>query len=385
MNQFIATSCRRVKYLIRAAKENLCVVRAMLLLALVACVNPSYGESRIILDETFEWLTSAQADDTLKKIKAAGFNVFVPCVWHGRGTTWPSKLAPREPVWDKVYEKDYDPLAYLILRAHELGIEVHPWFTVALRQRDILDEYYDSGTPVKSFNLHLPEFREYIVKLMMEVVNNYDIDGVNLDYVRTMGVCLSDYCSRQYRLATGHDLQGDHSQQNRLGEAWRRLGMWNATAVDDVVRRFSESARAVKPKLLISVDSKAGAKHLLYGGTDSIKWADKGWIDAIFHMDYTQGLRRQELKEAFARLKNPDKLVLMVGNFEYDETNKAKVLPREAARVRDLIEYAQILRRYPSPVALYELPYLTKGQINQFQSGPFKQSAVPDWSAQKGK
>ena len=35
-------------------------------------------------------------DEVLARIKTAGFNVFGPIVWHGRGATWPSAYAE----WD---------------------------------------------------------------------------------------------------------------------------------------------------------------------------------------------------------------------------------------------------------------------------------------------
>jgi len=90
--------------------------------------GPVEQESRAILDEGLNWVTKDSAERVCARIARAGFNVFIPCVWHGRGTIWPSKLAP----WDShnVRAQGFDPLANLLQTAERYHIEVHPWFTV---------------------------------------------------------------------------------------------------------------------------------------------------------------------------------------------------------------------------------------------------------------
>lgn len=107
------------------------------------------SESRAIFDEGLHWASKRGAETVCRRIKEAGFNVFMPCVWHGRGTTWPSQLAP----WDSKFPAppDYDPLEYLIATAQRYDIEIHPWFTVMRRDRDFFREYYDEGTPKRMF------------------------------------------------------------------------------------------------------------------------------------------------------------------------------------------------------------------------------------------
>lgn len=343
-------------------------------------------ESRVILDEDFNWLTPAAADATLQRIQRAGFNVFIPVVWHGRGTSWPSNLAPKEPIWaNKYYRPGYDPLAYLIKKAHQMGIEVHPWFAVALRQRNFLTEYYDGGTPEEAFNVHSPGFRKYIVELMLEVVRKYDVDGINLDYVRTNGICRSDYCIDDYKMKQGRDLRMDIAAQKESNPAWESIARWNADSVEDIVQNFSAEARKIKPDLLISVDSHAALKWLILQGTDSIKWANKGWVDVIFHMEYANlsNIRRPLLSKALTDLKDPDQLVFLAGNYEVSPLSKSIVWPRESKSVVDLIAYSQRLRPAGNGAALYEYRFLTDEQIEQLSAGPFKIPAKPNWKKKR--
>ena len=52
-------------------------------------------ESRVIFDEDMQWATSRAATDRIiATIKKAGFNVYIPCVWYGGSTLYPTRLAP---------------------------------------------------------------------------------------------------------------------------------------------------------------------------------------------------------------------------------------------------------------------------------------------------
>ena len=338
-------------------------------------------ESRAILDENFSWLTPDDADHMLTRVRDAGFNVVVPVVWHGRGTSWPSQLAPAEPLWEKKKNRNsHDPLRYLIEKAHRMGMEVHPWFTVSLRQREFLREFYDEGTPDEAFNIHMPAFRNYIVSVMLEVVKKYDVDGINIDYIRSMGICVSSFCVEDYRNRMHHDLLSDAKEKEGTS-AWMSIAKWNADAVEEIVQRLSREARLLKPYLVISVSSHAGLSALVYQGTDSVRWANMNWIDVIFHMEYAppRRIRWQLLKKALADLKDPMKLVLMVGNYETSSFKKDLVWARDAQTVADLVALSQRYGYGGNGIALYEYPYLSDPQIERLRLGPFRETAKVSW------
>ena len=91
----------------------------------------------------------------------------------------------------------YDPLAKAIELAHEKGMEVHAWFNVfqtsstypgspAYEHPEWIcrDQNGTAMSSYRSLSPGLPAVREYTIKVAMEIVNNYDIDGLHLDYVR---------------------------------------------------------------------------------------------------------------------------------------------------------------------------------------------------------
>src|SRR5215467_6320282 len=89
----------------------------------------TFAGKRIIFEEdVLNWTSKETIDDLLSRINRAGFNAFSPIVWHGRGTTWPSQYAEWDSWLTTQSKQSFDPLKYLIDRAHSMGIEVHPWF-----------------------------------------------------------------------------------------------------------------------------------------------------------------------------------------------------------------------------------------------------------------
>ena len=109
---------------------------------------------------------------------------------------------------------EFDPLAYAVQLGHALGLEIHAWFntyilwSANLKPEDsnhILfknphwteaDQYgkmdyaielsankYPGWEGVFLSPLH-PQVNQYLFTLIKEIIDNYDIDGVHLDYIR---------------------------------------------------------------------------------------------------------------------------------------------------------------------------------------------------------
>lgn len=326
-------------------------------------------EQRYIFDEVFSWITPAKREKFLADVKAAGFNVIVPVVWRGKGVSWPSSLAPRDPDWSE--SAGADPLKDLIVRAHELGMKVVPWFTVSHRLRNFFPEFHGPGTPDQAFNIHDEGFRTFIVQLMMEVVDRYDIDGLNLDYVRAKGICKSSACQTQYGSLTRRDLLQDADNMWKRQDSGDSIAQWNAESVTRIIEDLSAKVRARRPNLPISVDSHPIAKFTYLEGASSIAWANRGLIDIIFDMQYTKNIDVAAVNGAKSKLLDPAKYVLLVGNYEMSTTDTQRVWPRDASAVSELLKQSQLYSQKARAAALYEYPYLNREQIDAISRGPF--------------
>jgi uncharacterized lipoprotein YddW (UPF0748 family) len=352
------------------------------IIALVACLGaasawaerPRLAGSRAIMDEGVEWALSRDAIETrLRRISEAGFNVYIPCVWHGAGTRYSSRVAPPETVLQDAISAGFDPLAYLIQRAHELGIEVHPWFTVTLRQREFLKEFYDDGTPSQAFDIQNPEFQSFIGNLMLDVVARYNVDGINLDYVRSMGFCQSPACEAGYERMTGGDLDRDLLIRGVSDKVRRRLEQWNGAAVSAIVQRVATEARKSKPHIVLSADGKPDDAQPRLEGRDLIGWLNAGWVDVVYFTDYGPTLDVERFNRLRAQLKEPNALGRMVGNYEKRGTVG---WPRKAELVSELV--ASTVTHWPdNPVGVYLYRQLDDAQIQALHQGPFSAKATP--------
>jgi uncharacterized lipoprotein YddW (UPF0748 family) len=147
----------------------------------------------------------------------------------------------------------YDPLELAIQIAHKRGLELHAWINVFRcftgSEENILihpDHVYNKH-PEWILNSNygdkkelwldpgLPEVRNYLVNLIIELVSNYDIDGIHLDFIRYPDNNVNDDFS--------YNLYGE----NHPRDSWRR----------DNVTKFLESLyyniRTIKPFVKIGV------------------------------------------------------------------------------------------------------------------------------------
>lgn len=341
---------------------------------LASSADVSQRPIHVLFDEEFSWLTHEGTNRLLQRAQEAGFDTIVPCVWHGRGVTWSSKRAPREPRWEKTIDQNLDPLGYLIEKAHTLGIKVHPWFTVGLRQRDFFSEFAEPGTPEKAFNWHHAGFQDWMVDLILEVVRTYEIDGINLDYVRTKGHCSTSSCERNYELTRHRNLQRDIASRSFNKSARDALMTWNSNAVGHLVERVSKEGRSIRPGLIISIDTLAGDQLWMEQGANGLVWAQSGWIDLIYHMDYGNPLNISFLTQLRRKVTDRSKVAILIGNYEIKPANPAVPTARSSTQVLQLLAQSRQLWPESLVTAIYEYRFLEDDQIAALRAGPFKTS-----------
>jgi hypothetical protein len=335
-------------------------------------------QTRMMLDESGKFIT--EQDQLLDRLTRAGFNAFMPCVWHGRGALYRSDMTVLDPAFATHFEGGKDPLAELIRKAHARGIEVHPWFCVAYRGNpDPHPEFASEGVPAGAYDLHDPAYRALIVKEMIEFARRYDVDGINLDYIRTIGVSYSDIARAAYQKRYGVSMEETRGQATP--EAKQRLLEFQEGAVTELVRALREGMRQVRPKAIVSVCGHPLPKpQLSIEGRNEWVWLERDLIDIAYSMDYNWRPSFFKFDEARATSVAPERMVLMLGN--YDNDQDGKVVSRTAEQVARLVDYA--LLKYPTNgVALYWYGSLDEAQIEALRAGPFREPAVANWTVKR--
>ncbi len=187
-------------------------------------------------------------------------------------------------------ESSYDPLKYAIEQAHKRGIEIHAWINTCMiyggtekailqnknhlsqKKPEWIVEDERDGQKTLWVDPGLPEVRDYISDLITELVENYDIDGVHLDYIRYPGKNFEDDFSYQIH---GAGLTRDDFRRNNISS---------------LVKEIYEKVKSVKPLVKIGA-APIGVYKKLPGMAawesyydiyqDSYSWMKSGIVDYL--------------------------------------------------------------------------------------------------------
>ena len=204
----------------------------------------------------------------------------------------------------------YDPLQFAIEEAHKRGLELHVWVNpFRVTSSGVLDtadlvwknagqwiiKYNNSSFKGQIIDPGYPEAREYVQKVFMEIVNNYDIDGILMDdYFYAYGGTYSEDADSKskHKPANVVDVDKDGSTD----DDWRRAN------VDSVICNLYKAIQEVKPWVRFgmgipgnwSMKSKAAAAYGIslpsgisamesydYLYCNAVEWAKRGWVDYL--------------------------------------------------------------------------------------------------------
>jgi uncharacterized lipoprotein YddW (UPF0748 family) len=174
------------------------------------------GEQKKSLVEMFDKLETMHFNTVFFQVRPRG-NTFYKSQYEPWSAELTGKLG-EDPGWD--------PLKFAIDEAHKRGMELHAWFNVAKVSGP---EMPPVSTPLHIVRSHpdwvqqykgewwidmgLPEVRAYTEKLVMEIVNDYDIDGIHFDYARYPG---QDFNDESTFLAYGDGMTKDEWRRNNI-------------------------------------------------------------------------------------------------------------------------------------------------------------------------
>lgn len=213
---------------------------------------------------------------------------------YGRGRElWSQFLTGKQGVGPKPY---WDPLDFAIIEAHKRGMELHAWMNPYRATNDLIDAnisanhikrkhpdwFFDYGKQAY-FNPGLPVVRDYIVQVIMDVVRNYDIDGIHFD----------DYFYPYPEKTSLPDLD----TYAQYGKEFASIHDWRRDNVNKFIKTMSDSVHSARKHLKFGVspygiwrnkaDVPEGSEtsgnitlyHSLYA--DARKWTKEGWLDYV--------------------------------------------------------------------------------------------------------
>jgi len=218
--------------------------------------------------------------------------------------------------------KDWDPLKVLIEEAHAEGLEVHPFVCVVPQGEDSTSPTLKAhpewamvnkeGQAVGWGNPAHPEFRKYVISIILEIAKNYGVDGISFDYLRYPGtnVDYSEYSRGKFREEYGTDpleLKGD----SPLYERWNQ---WRIGQTEILMKEVHDALKKAKPELLISayVWTIRDPQICL---RDWEAWLRKGYLDAInptgYVYEFSEYMNRIRTSTTAAKKADPGATVFI--------------------------------------------------------------------------
>ena len=234
-----------------------------------------------------------------KELAAAGINMIFPNMAWGGVAHYPSKILPKS----KTFSQYGDQLAQCVTAAHKHGLEVHVWkitWNLEGAPKEFTEKMREAGrTQVsatgKSLNWLCPSHPENVsleLESILEIVVNYDVDGIHLDYIRYPGseACYCEECRKRFTLATRqHIEEWPAAVLPQTGQYSEKYIAWRTQQITRLVRLLHKRAGEVDPDLKISAAVFGGYPACVTSiGQDWIAWAKAGYIDFVCPMNYTE-------------------------------------------------------------------------------------------------
>jgi len=331
----------------------------------------------------------------------AGFNALFVQVRGSGDAYYMSKTEPRASALSS-QPPDFDPLGYVLEKAHDRGLQVHAWLntfyvypgaSTPSSPKHVLNRHPEwvltnrAGRPLSDYTSQeisdhysegiylspsIPACRDYLADVFLEIVEKYDVDGVHFDFVR--------YPFRGNRIDSDWDLgysplareafQKQHGidpldilpTDTTLVRIWND---WRRDSVGLLVRDVHSRARSLKPTLRVSA-AVFERYHLgrVQAFQDWIDWMQKDWIDTCCIMAYNAD---NDLVSQRIRLgvENQGRGTIWAGL-------GAGTNPYSA-----VLERTEQVRRYlPGGIQFFSYASFSDSELKDLHDGPFTPPAV---------
>lgn len=189
--------------------------------------------------------------EILDRLQDANFNTIFLQVRLRGDVMYRSAIEPASKTFSGKYGvmPGYDPLAFALEECHKRGMECHAWFvTFPLGTEKSVKEQGNLSVVKKQPKLckrhngewyldpGVPETADYILSLVKEIVNGYDIDGIHFDYIR--------YPEEAKTFP-------DKSVYTKYGKK-QPLASWRRENINKMVYKIYDWVKSVKPYVQVS-------------------------------------------------------------------------------------------------------------------------------------
>jgi uncharacterized lipoprotein YddW (UPF0748 family) len=258
------------------------------------------------------WITNVDSEflfsdrsieEGMEKIANLGFNTIFPVVWNDGFTLHPSAVMAE--TFGEKYRQDSlflqqnrDPLAVVIKEAKKHNLRVIPWFEFGFSSSYLQNGGHilktkphwaakDSSGKLLTENnfdwmnaIH-PEVQNFLTSLILEVINNYEIDGIQgddrLPAMPSEGG-YSEFTQQLYLQETGNEVPNDPIQEEFLN--------WKADKLTKYGVDLYNSVKSIDQNLIVSFSPSIYPWSKEQYLQDWPSWIENGAVDLLIPQAY---------------------------------------------------------------------------------------------------
>lgn len=226
---------------------------------------------------------------------ALGLNTVIVAVRPFSDAMYPSELYPWSHLLTGEQGKDpgYDPLAVMLEEAHSRGLRFEAWLNPYRVDLPSLgpEELSENNPAVQNpewvreangvwYDPGLPEVQQLVTDGALEIVKNYDVDGIHLD----------DYFYPEFtaeQVSKGEDTAFDEKTYLKYGTG-KELSTWRRQNVNTLVAALYEAAKTGNPNVSFGVSPQGNNENNFTMQYSDVKYwmANPGYVDYVIPQLY---------------------------------------------------------------------------------------------------
>lgn len=263
------------------------------------------------------WLTNVDSDalnskeniiETVELCDQLGFNTIFVVTWNKAMTSYPSKIMKEfTGVEIDTLFTGRDPLKELIDEAHKRNIKVIAWFEFGFsssfeenggilinKKPEWASKDVDGNLVQKNgfewMNGFNPEVQDFILSIIMEVVQNYNVDGIQGDDrlpAMPSEAGYDDYTVNLYKeMHNGNEPPKDFRDENWV--------QWRADILNKFMGKIYKTVKSHNKNIIVSMAPSLYSWSKEEYLQDWPTWLSEGYVDLIIPQVYRYEIERYE-------------------------------------------------------------------------------------------
>ncbi|MEB3281137.1 MAG: glycoside hydrolase family 10 protein [Lyngbya sp.] len=301
-------------------------------LVILACSIAIFGASHpleaVVDAQPFQeirgvWMTSNDSDilrdrpkvqEAVSQLGRLNFNTIYPVVWNSGYALYPSAVAQLAGIQPFIHRglQGQDILGELTAIAHQQNLLVIPWFEFGFmapptselalnhpnwltQKRDGSQTWISAAGEVVWLNPFHPEVQKLITDLVLEVITQYNVDGIQFDDHLSLP---NEFGYDPYTISLYRQQMNANPPANPEDPTWMR---WRANQITAFVKKLNKTIKEKQPNAIFSVSPNP--YHLAYNTylQDWVSWVRQDLVDELIVQVY-----RPDLNSFLSEIVRPE-------------------------------------------------------------------------------